>query len=407
MRHCTTSGLKTIRGLQSAALICFVSTALTVITSQTKADGNVEAILRSARDSAPALAIAHRDQLQSVFTPDFDEHHPDAKTARESMLEHGGEIAHLSARTDLARAQCDKVETPPSPPARKTISFSKNHSPCPGKKCRETCTYKGKASGSWNLINGDGELEIKTIYDNLDGKPKVRILLVSRIETLMVDLDVRLDERDTFDAKATRLTQVDQALLTTIDHAFNKYVQRPSWQRAEISENTISRRQIAATRIDEGPSEWRPFMKKNSAPGEFGGKWYEEFDSFAPAPKGQSEQPPPKELLSAVAVPFFHLRFAPSDAENVEYSVLTSDKDFSRAVRSIGFSTEKPSANTTMYYGDLLFDKYSNVPGKPATFEIDTSTHELKRIQFDVTDKTGNLSLQATASLAGCKVDPQ
>jgi hypothetical protein len=60
-----------------------------------------------------------------------------------------------------------------------------------------------------------------------------------------------------------------------------------------------------------------------------------------------------------------------------------------------------------MYYGDLLFDKYSNVPGKPATYEIDTSTHELKRIQFDVTDKTGNLSLQATASLAGCKVDPQ
>jgi hypothetical protein len=201
------------------------------------------------------------------------------------------------------------------------------------------------------------------------------------------------------------LLRVDQNLLTKIDHPFGSILQRPKWNRTELAADSIVRRQISAKRISDAPEKWRAFMTRNSAPNAFGGPWTEQFDSLEPELKSRVKRSAPRELLSALTVPFFHLRFAPEHSERLRYLLLTS-KDLEQAIQPVEFKSETQTASgvVRVVRGDLSLDKYSTVPGKPATFQIDAVTRELKSFSFDVVDKGGSLTLHAEARLEACEV---
>ncbi len=292
------------------------------------------------------------------------------------------------------------------------ISMGDDHIPCPGKTCKQTCTYNADAIIEYQGFEVEGKINIQTKFDNQTQPGKIGLRTLIKVNVDMIGEAALWDETDLIDQKTMRIEKTYNFLKVGTAPG-EKGLRKAEWSRTEFSwpkDYVQVPTAIVSAIGGRTPEEIRKksekfygYLKANK----FGNDWMSEFN-------GEKHQRMPERdmqgfeesVLSPTFVSLYHLRFIPF-MEDLRYNLFvnysaTNPKDLMGPFQVALQGKQGNKAGSVIFQGELAFGDFESQPGKPARFFVDKSLNQYERFELNVQNTKQGLKATAWSTSVKC-----
>lgn len=295
------------------------------------------------------------------------------------------------------------------------ISMAKDHIPCPGEHCQQTCNYLADAIIEYQGFEVGGQIKIESKFDNKTDPSKIILRTLVKVDVDLVGEAGLWDESSVIDAETLRMEKAYNYLKLGTGPG-EKGLRKAEWSSTQFTWPTnyievptatvtaIGGKTIAE--IKKKSEKFYQYLRTNT----FGNDWMNEFASENPERKTERDMKDFSEsLLSPTFVSLYHLRFIPF-AESLRYNLYVNysapkklDEMGLMGAFEVGLEGKKSDKDTSvMYQGELAFGDFETQPGKPARIFVDKSTNQYQRLEFSLQNQKQGLKATAWTTSVSC-----
>lgn len=297
------------------------------------------------------------------------------------------------------------------------ISMDREHSPCPGGHCKQTCNYLADAIIEYQGFEVGGRIKIESKFDSKTDPKKIILRTLAKVEVELVGEAGLWDETSIVDAETLRMEKTYNYLKVGTGSG-EKGLRKAEWSSTQFAwpKNYIEVPEATVTaiggktvaEIKKKSEKFYQYLRNNT----FGNNWMDELAGENPERKPERDMKDFAEnILSPTFVSLYHLRFIPF-VEALRYNLFVNysapkvEMDLMGAFQ-IGLDGKKSDKdNVVLYQGELAFGDFESQAGRPARFFVNKTTNQYERIEFNVkNDKQGIKATAWTTSVSCSAVD--